>query len=188
MQKKLSFLTSIVFTLSLLLSCSAGNSNVKTGDDTKKTEKKISEPVKIDESKADYLKQGEVIACYFDPHLFSAEFGVAKLISGDPKQKKYEVEWLYNSHATEKGKKSTVKLIVLKSHLAKLSELKQGDLVIYGVPNRMRRGIVKEIITSQNKIAIEWFHSPGEKINTEIVDIAIVRVIDEPLMKDPRRK
>jgi hypothetical protein len=176
-----------------LTSCSSADVNMHSGakskSETGSGDKKAADSSKKEAIK-DYLKEGEIIACYFDAHLFSAEFGVAKLITPASARTKgkLEVEWLHNSHATEKGKKAWVNLAVTKSHPAKPDELKAGGVVLYGATNKMRRGVVKEIQKDRNKVVLEWFHSPKEKIFTETVDLAIVRIIDEPVMKDPRKK
>lgn len=132
----------------------------------------------------------DVLACYFDCHLFSAQFGRARLITpaSDATRGKSEVEWLHNSHATERGKKGWVKTLVTKYHTPQTAELVPGMVVLYGASNSMSRGVVRDVLASKNRVVIEWFHAPGEKVNTREIDIAATLVSDDPPFTDPRKK
>ncbi len=144
----------------------------------------------LDKKDKDYLLPGQIIACYFDCHLFAGEWGVAKLVTpaSDKTRGRYEVEWLHNSHATAPGKKSWTGQVITKSHPAAKEELKTGMVVVYGAANKMNRGVIKNIVPGKDRVVIEWFHAPREKIYTSEVDIKAVRIIDEPVTRDPRKK
>lgn len=135
-------------------------------------------------------KAEEVLACYFDAHLFTAEYGLAKVIIAGSEATKgeYQVEWLYNSHATEKSKRVWTKHVITKFHPAEMAELKTGMVVMYGAANKMTKGVVKDVLSHKGQVILEWFYSPGETIHTVEVNINNIMVIDEPKAIDPRKK
>ncbi|NUM81560.1 hypothetical protein HUU42_12205 [bacterium] len=135
-------------------------------------------------------KAEEILACYFDVHLFSAQYGLAKVVTtgSDATKGEYEVEWLYNSHATEKGKRAWTKHVITKFHPAEIVELKTGMVVMFGSANKMTRGIVKEVLPHKGVVILEWFHAPGEAVHTAEASVNNIIIIDEPKMTDPRKK
>jgi hypothetical protein len=134
----------------------------------------------------EYLKRDEVIACYTDCNLFSAEYGKAKLIE-KKSTGEFEIEWLTNSNATQTGTKATVNKVIIKSHIPSKDEMKTGIVALYGDGSKFRTGIVKEFSASTGKVLLEWFSGPLDKINTTEQEIKNIRIIDEPVMKDPRK-
>lgn len=60
--------------------------------------------------------------------------------------------------------------------------------VLYGASNSMSRGVVRDVHASKNRVVIECFHPPGEKINTREIDIAVTLLSDDPPFTDQRKK
>jgi len=164
----------------------------------KRLEKQIETTVKEPgekEKRDDSVQIGDtVFACYFDPNLFSGQFGEARLltIAGEQTKGEYQVEWKWNSHATAPGKKSWLKAVILKYHTAKLEELKPGMVVLYGSANNSRLNVVKDVLAYKNMVVLEYFIEPGSPVYSQTVDISGVRVIDQAspqvISKDPRVK
>ncbi len=154
----------------------------------------VKEPEKKENRDASVQIGDTVFACYFDPHLFSGEFGEAKLltIAGEQTKGEYQVEWKWNSHATAPGKNSWLKSVILKYHTAKPEELKPGMVVLHGSLNGSKLNVVKEVLAYKNMVVLEYFTAPGAPVYSQTVDIKSVRLIDQAspqvMTKDPRVK
>lgn len=140
------------------------------------------------------IKPGDIVwACFSDCNSFRSQWGQAKIVTmaTEATNGEYEVQWLYNTHATATGSKKWVKNVILKWHRAKIDELKPGMVVLCGADNISYPGVVKEVFAYKNAVVVENFWSPTEKVWTDTWEgeyLGAVKVIENPVMKDPRVK
>lgn len=125
-------------------------------------------PVKVDD---------EVLAPFFDEHVFSGKWALAKIVTPASAETKgeYEVEFMIGTPDLGEGEKRFVKDVIWKSHPAKKDELKVGMIVITTGdnsedPSEARTDIWRKAVISdikQNAIEVEFFHEypedPAEK-------------------------
>lgn len=139
------------------------------------------------------VKAGDIVwACYFGCNTFSgAQWGKAKLVTlaSDATRGEYEVEFLYNTHATAPGSRMWTKHVILKHHKPKIEELKPGMVVLSGAANYSYLTVVKEVLAYKNAVVLERIID--DKVWTETREgeyFNAVTMIDEPVIKDPRIK
>jgi len=138
--------------------------------------------------------EGDIWACFFDCGNFGAQWGQAKILTmaSDATNGEYEVEFKYNTHATAPCSKKWAKHVILKWHrLADISELKPGMVVLSGGDGTSYLAVVKEVFAYKGTVVVERFFNPGSKTYTDTWDadkLGAVKIIEEPVMTDPRIK
>lgn len=139
-------------------------------------------PVKVDD---------EVLAPFFDVHMFSGKWALAKIVTpaSDETKGEYEVEFMIGTPDLGKGEKRFVKDVIWKSHPAKKDELKVGMIVITTTSNSedaseartdtWSKAVISEI--KHNVIEVEFFHDyKEESAGKEDWLLHNVYIIDEP--------
>lgn len=138
--------------------------------------------------------EGDIWACFFDCGNFGAQWGQAKILTmaSDATNGEYEVEFKYNTHATAPGSKKWTKHVILKWHrVADISELKPGMVVLSGGDGTSYLAVVKEVFAYKGTVVLERFFNRGSKTYTDTWDadkLGAVKIIEEPIMTDPRIK
>lgn len=145
------------------------------------------------EQKTNVIAGDIVWVCFSDCNTFRSQWGQAKIVTpaSEATRGEYEVQWLWNTHATVTGGKKWTKDVILKWHRAKIDELKPGMVILCGSDCTSYPGVVKEVLTYKNAVIVENFWQPTEKTWTETWEgerLAAVKIIDEPVMKNPKAK
>lgn len=139
---------------------------------------------------------GDIVwACFSDCQSFRSQWGQAKIvtIATEATNGEYEVQWLWNTHATATGAKKWTKNVILKWHRAKIDELKPGMVVLCGADNISYPGVVKEVMAYKNAVVVEnfWDANPSSKVWTDTWEgerLAAIKILEEPVIQNPRAK
>ena len=184
--KILPFVLMVILTLSFT---GCGKKEEKAAASEKPTQEGTKETLQV--------KPGdEVLAPFFDAHMFSGKWAPAKIVTpaSDETKSEYEVEFMIGTPDLEEGEKRFVKDVVWKSHPAKKDELKIGMIVITTGDNpedpseawtdTWRKAVISDI--KHNAIEVEFFNDyKKDSDGKEERFLHNVYIIDAPDVKEP---